>query len=289
MDPADPGFVTTIAWRSSKSQVRRSEDARAAFWRPIQQREQNSEIEGIEPFEQALLSNFPAALHELLREHFASGPRLQLSLTRGREWVGTAPRQIYAVFFRASIEGYGSALLGVDVGGVKELAELLGGNLDTFTMLMEAFVPAAFARSLPGQIPEREFEAIVAPTAALVQAFAEIRAARSAPVGPVPIAPIAPVTEPSKDSHRAKLPRALVATAFSLLTPVALALLVLFCAAQMLVHDREELTKRDATLATQEQDLRKAEVQAIADLRKENVELLRLLHPGLAAATPPTP
>lgn len=288
MDQAHSGFVATIKWRSSRSETtRQSGDAAAAFWRPVLEQEQKSEIEGVEPFERALVSRFPTNLHELLREHFASGPRLQLTVNRGREWVGTAPRQIAAVFFRASIEGYGSAFLAVDVGGVKELAELLGGNLDTFIMLMEAFVPPAFLRSVSARYPVGELEASIAPTAALTQAFAEIRAARQ--IEPGPIAAVAPGTGPLKEGGPAKVPRALVATAFSLLTPVVLALLVLFCAAQMLVHDREELTKRDATLATQEQDLRKAEVQAVADLRKENVELLRLLHPGLAAATPPTP
>ncbi len=84
----------------------------------------------------------------------------------------------------------------------------------------------------------------------------------------------------------AKIPRALTATAFSLLTPVVLSLVVLYCATQLLPQERAELSKREATLVADEQELRKTERSTATDLQKETVELLRLLRPP-AVASPP--
>ena len=93
-------------------------------------------------------------------------------------------------------------------------------------------------------------------------------------------------TPPAKGTEGwlAKIPRALVATALSLLTPVILSLIVLYCTAEMLQQDRSELLKREANLVADEQDLRKTERSAAADLQKENIELMRLLR-----APPPSP
>lgn len=49
----------------------------------------------------------------------------------------------------------------MSVSGIKELASLVNDHLDTFTMLMEAFVPAAFADVLPGPLNSGEFTALI--------------------------------------------------------------------------------------------------------------------------------
>jgi hypothetical protein len=282
MDQAKAGFVATISFRTPQIDVKEAVSARENFWRPIQQslRREDRETESIDTLESALIANFPRALHRLLMEHFQS------RAVRYNQSVTSHPRELYAVFFRTSIEGYSSALLAVDVGGVKELAEVLKGNLDVFTMLMETFVPAGFAGVIPSPRNSGDFVATIAPTAELSRTFAEARA----PQGVIAIPGVgvsdALTGETNTGGWLQKAPRALLAAAFSLLTPVVLSLIVLYCAAQMLLQDRSELAKREATIVSQEQDLRKTERSAAADSQKENIELLRLLHTPPAAAPP---
>ena len=233
--------------------------------------DENQPPETVESLESNLEAFFPRALYWELRNHFQSPG------VRGNEWVTRLPPGLDTVFFRASIEGYSSALLAVDVGGAKELAEVLKGNLDTFTMLMEAFVPAAFASVIPSSYFRNEFVASIAPTAELSRTFAEVRARQGGITHQEVGRSEAAVGETNKGGWLEKAPRALVATAFSLLTPVALSLIVLYAAAQMLMQDRAELAKREAALISQEQDLHKTELSATAEFRKENIELLHLL------------
>ena len=287
MDQAKAGFLATVSLRAEPRILKGTGNAREDFWRPIQEqlRGQNLEIEGIAPLEEALVANFGIALHQLLMAHFETPGQVQVPGARFREWVTVHPPGLYAVFFKASIESYGSALLAVDVGGVKELAELVRGNIDTFTMLMEAFAPTAFSRSFPGRHRVGEFQATISPTAGLSRVFAEVRSSQlgsSAASGPVGDAH----PGESGDAWLAKVPRALVATAFSLLTPVLLSLVVLYCAAQMLLNDRSELIKREAVLSSEEQGLRNTERAAVVELQKENVELIRMFRTPPPSATP---
>jgi hypothetical protein len=284
MDQARVGFVATVSFRTAPKID--SEDLRVArdvFWRPIQQRLRREESDGGTPekLESILLSTFPRALHGLLMSHY------QYPAIRGREWVAGHPRELYAIFFHTAIEGYGSALLAVDVGGAKEFAEFLKGNLDTFTMLMETFVPAAFAAVIPSSYDENDFAATIAPTAELSRIFAEARANQA--VGTLTASSSnATAGEANNGGWLRNVPRALVATAFSLLTPIVLSLIVLYVAAQMMMQDRSELAKREATLISNEQNLRETERSSAVDLQKENIELLRLLRTS-QAGPPPKP
>jgi hypothetical protein len=284
MDQAKAGFVATVSYRTEHRNSKESNNARQEFWEPIQQamRAANRESEAsIERLESTVLANLPTTLHRLLLQHFQTAP------PRFGVVAAAPPPELYAVFFGASIEGYSSALLAIDVGGVKELTELFKGNIDTFTLVMEAFVPAAFASVIPSNHGKAEFVATIAPTAELSRVFTEVRASQ-ADVSVLSGSLVRVPPGESSDGWLAKIPRALLATALSLLTPVVLSLIVLYCAAQLLLQDRLELSKREAVLASQEQDLRKTERAAVVDLEKENAELLRLLR-APQAVPPPKP
>lgn len=273
MDQSTPGFVATISIRSERRALKDTGSARDEFWHPIQQRTEagnRESAESIDRLENNVIAGLPTVLHQLLLQHF------QAPSVRFNGLIAAHPRELYAVFFGVAIEGYGSALLAIDVGGVKELAELCRGNIDTFTMLMEAFVPAAFANVVPSTHGQADFVATIAPTAELARVFTQVRDTQmgaSVPGGNAG----APPSGESSSGWPAKIPRALVATAFSLLTPVLLSLIVLYCAAQLLMQDRSELSKREAVLASEQQDLRKTEYAAVVDLQKQNVDLIRLL------------
>ena len=284
MDQATAGFVATLSFRTALRSATEGGNPRERFWRVVQERTQPQfrEIaESIDQLENGAVAAFPAALHAVLMQHY------QLPSRRFNEFVIAHPRELNAVFFGASIEGYGSALLAIDVGGVKELAELLNGNIDTFTLLMEAFVPAAFANVIPSDHRGSDFEATIAPTAELSRVFAQIRLSQAGHASSIGAGTIAPPAEGTA-GWIAKFPRAVVATAFSLLTPVVLSLVVLYCTAQMLLQERADLSKREATLIADEQALRKAERSAAEGLHRENIELLRLLRPS-ATTNPPKP
>jgi hypothetical protein len=286
MDQAKPGFVATVSLKTKAAQfdTRQPEDAREHFWRPIQQQLRRGDTEGATPerLESALLVTIPRALHGMLMGHYQS------PAVRHNEWVTSHPHELYAVFFRASMDGYGSALLAVDVGGAKELAALLKGNLDTLAMLMETFVPAAFAAAIPSSFNQDDFAATIAPTAELSRIFAEARERERAVAAPAVGVSGTSTGDTRTDGWLQRAPRALIATAFSLLTPVILSLIVLYCAAQVLMQNQSELARREAAFASKEQALRQAEHAAIAELQKENIELVRILRTP-ATAVPPKP
>jgi len=273
MDQTKPGFVATISVRHEYSAVKGSNGPREKFWRPIQQRTEAPDrelAESIERLEDNVVSALPTVLHRMLMQHF------QTPSVRRNELVTAHPRELYAVFFSVVIEGYGSAVLAIDIGGVKELAELCRGNLDTFTLLMEAFVPAAFASVIPSTHGPADFVATIAPTAALARVFTQVQAAQTSASVPIGDAGDTQAVEGS-GGRLAKVPRALFATAFSLLTPVLLALVVLYCAAQLVLQDRSELSKREALLVSEQEDLRRTERATVVELQKENIDLIRLL------------
>lgn len=288
MDQTTAGFVATISIRSEHPATQDTRSAREEFWRPIQQRTEavNRELaESIDRLENNVIASFPTVLHGLLMQHF------QTPSVRFKELVTAHPRELYAVFFGVVFEGYSSAVLAIDVGGVKELAELCRGNIDTFTMLMEAFVPAAFANVVPSTHGRADFIATIAPTAELARVFTQVRTTQAG--ASVPSAGTGSPTGEGSGGWLAKVPRALVATAFSLLTPVLLSLVVLYCAAQLLMQDRSELSKHEALFASEQQDLCKTEYAAVVDLQRQNVDLIRLLRAppaspliGVAGADP---
>jgi hypothetical protein len=276
MDQAISGFVATVSLRNVHIDAKERLAACEEFWRPVQEAlpRTDATLRSVEQLEETVISGFPRLLHRYLLQHFESGS------IRSNEWVTRHPRELDAVFFRVSVE----VARQFGRGGAQDLAELLKGNLDTFTMLTETFVPIAFAGSIPSSHGASDFSATISPTAELERTFARQRLAPDVP-SPAPIAAARDTTTEGAAGWPAKVPRALLATAFSLLTPVLLSLIVLYCAAQLLLQDRSELTKRETILVSEEKDLRKTERSAAADLQKENVELLRLLRAPAAPAS----
>ena len=185
--------------------------------------------------EREVEKRFPEALYKRIRRHYDGSGGETYNLGN-------------AIFFRVKIEGYGSVHLAVDVGGIRELTTLLGGNLDTFSMLMELCVPAAFADSLPNmELKSEDFQADIFPTKEFKSAFRHRQSSE-----PTQTSKKDQTSEATESRWVAKVPRALVATAFSLLTPVFLALVVFYFAAQMLLEERTNIAKREINLISEE-------------------------------------
>jgi hypothetical protein len=285
MDQATAGFVATISFRTEDPDRETKLGARQEFWGRIQKELRSEDRnEPLEVLENRVVAVFPRALHRVFLQHFGTTAIL------AGDWVTRQPQRLNGIFFRTSIQGYGSAMLAVDVGGVKDLAEFLNGNLDAFTMLMESFVPAAFGSSVPSRHDPGDFVATIAPTAELMRVFAQSRNTQQS----LTVSPSAPSETPSAshitntNGRLAQISRAALATAFSLLTPVLLALVVLYFAAQMLLADRSELEKRQTALLSAEQNLRETQRSAAAELRQQNTELLRLLRQSESTTAPVT-
>lgn len=277
MHQTEIGFLAVITRRPYLSSERNHENPKIAFWTPIRRRVEVSTDDFAEDALEARIERaFPQQLHAALRRHF-------LAFDRGAlPWVRSVPVELNGVFFRARITGYGSADLEVTIGGLKEISSLVHDHLETFTMLMEAFVPSAFADSLSGAIGPEEFTARIEPTAALKAAFAASQPPKSA-------------AEELPWSKKAA--RALTSTAISLLTPVLLALAVLWVAAQLLINDREHLQAREKRIAEEEAALYQADANRLSALQTQTLELIRLLrappasspgsvHPGSPTPTP---
>ena len=278
MHQTEIGFLAVITRRPYLSSEPNVENRKLAFWTPTVRRLEMSTHDFAEDeLEARIERNFPQQLHAALRRHFFTLDGDTLARDR------PVAVELNGVFFRARIVGYGSADLEVTIGGIKDIASLVHDNLETFTMLMEAFVPAAFADALSGPTVPEEFTARIVPTTSLKTAFATSERAKS-------------VAEKLPWSKKAA--RALTSTALSLLTPVLLALAVLWVAAQLLINDREHLQVREKHLAEEEAALHQADANRLTALQTQTLELIRLLraqppasapgsgHPGSPAPTP---
>lgn len=272
----------------------RAERARAerslaeAFWAPLFEASHSDTRPGKMPsiafLEARVSSALPRHLKYQLERHF-----------QAREWLVVTERAkdlLPRIGIGVGEIRYGSLDLAIEFTGVKHLVELFDSNFDLFMMFARAYLPVAFSDTMRDLALDPDGQLIfqLAASPGLVRAFSP------APAAPTP-APSPPPTQPAADAETVIVNHTMAAgrqagnagtaaldrakalwqiSNFSLVVPVALALLVLYVYAKSLSDDRRDLRAWQTSLTAREQAQARATQERIAQLEKVQGELLVL-------------
>ena len=259
-------------------------DRRESFWSRVRERphiQSSYEPSSTSEIEAALLREFGRHLHDFLVKHFHSawqGPDARgmssLDQFQATYPVPAAAALLPLVFFEARVLGYSSLSLGVEIAGVKQLAELFDGNYDTFMMFLRQYVPLAFSYAAqPFSTGDLCFEIAVGP--GLREEF--VRDVRSHSGNAV-----------SRGSAMEMPAKAysfwLIANA-SLVVPVLLALVILYIAARTVSEEHRQLSDFRESILAREQGIVATHSKRVAELEALSLELFNTLR---SSPTPST-
>jgi hypothetical protein len=264
-------FTLTFRHRNESSE----EDTVRAFWSQIQSNHRNSGFDDgpSKRLEERIISNFGRDLRDTLIKDFKHG-----SGTRNRhgrfpgderflEYRGPSG-PVPGFSFQVNGLSYGSLTLGVDVSGIKGLAEFFDHNYDLFKTVLSQYAPLAFAVAATGY-DTASIEGLSC-AADVPRRMAEMLSQNGETK-----------TSGKSTTDNAGNPSSLRTQAInwawivsntSLILPVALGLAVIYMAFQALVNERDELRK------------------AVLLLQERQNEVIRLLAPskeGAASSTKP--